>query len=177
MVSLYNLTSTMGKQGSLCRPQFKKKPQRMLTHKGFHNKQTESIIESITYTTLSSTPVRLRSLDEIYATCNYCVVEPETYEEAEKDKAWKKAIKEELEMIEKNDTWELVNQPSDKPVIGVKLVYKVKLNLDGSMQKNKARLVAKGYSQKPGVDFNETFAPIAMLNTIKTLIALATKKG
>ncbi|KAM2916322.1 hypothetical protein FF1_045251 [Malus domestica] len=54
-------------------------------------------------TTPSSTPVRLRNLDKIYATCNYCVVEPETYEEAEKDKAWKKAIKEELEMIEKND--------------------------------------------------------------------------
>ncbi|KAM1485555.1 hypothetical protein TB1_036396 [Malus domestica] len=128
-------------------------------------------------TTPSSTPVRLRNLDEIYATCNYCVVEPETYEEAEKDKAWKKAMKEELEMIEKNDTWELVNRPSEKPVIGVKWVYKVKLNLDGSVQKNKARLVAKGYSQKPGVDFNETFAPVARLDTIRTLIALAAKKG
>ncbi|KAM1775099.1 hypothetical protein ACFX12_044389 [Malus domestica] len=128
-------------------------------------------------TTPSSTPVRLRNLDEIYATCNYCVVEPETYEEAEKDKAWKKAMKEELEMIEKNDTWELVNRPSEKPVIGVKWVYKVKLNLDGFVQKNKPRLVAKGYSQKPGVDFNETFAPVARLDTIRTLIALTAKKG
>ncbi|KAM2852430.1 hypothetical protein PS2_028426 [Malus domestica] len=103
--------------------------------------------------------------------------EPETYEEAEKNKAWKKVMKEEIEMIEKNDTWEFVNRPSDKPVIGVKWVYKMKLNLDGSVQKNKARLVAKGYSHKPGVDFNETFAPVARLDTIRTLIALAAKKG
>ncbi|KAM2467223.1 hypothetical protein PS1_009053 [Malus domestica] len=128
-------------------------------------------------TTPSSTPVRLRNLNEIYATCNYCVEEPETYEEAEKDKGWKKAMKEELEMIEKNDIWELVNRPSDKPVISVKWVYKVKLNLDGSVQKTNARLVAKRYSQKPGVDFNETFAPVARLDTIRTLIALAAKKG
>ncbi|KAM1557807.1 hypothetical protein ACFX10_041195 [Malus domestica] len=118
-------------------------------------------------TTPSSTPVRLRSLDEIYVICNYCVVEPEAYDEAEKDKVWKKAMKEELEMIEKNDTWELVNRPSDKHVIGVKCVYKVKLNLDGSVQKNKARLVVKGHSQKPGIDFNETFAPVTRLDTIK----------
>ncbi|KAM0978655.1 hypothetical protein FF1_014600 [Malus domestica] len=80
----------------------------------------------------------------------------------------------EIEMIEKNDTWELVKRPFDKPVIGVKWVYNTKLNLDGSVQKNKARLVAKGYSQKPEVDFNETFAPMARLDTIRTLIELAT---
>ena len=56
-------------------------------------------------------------------------------------------------------------------------MYKTKLNLDGSVQKNKARLVAKSYLQKPGVDFNETFAPIARLDTIRTVIALAAKKG
>ncbi|XP_070675841.1 uncharacterized mitochondrial protein AtMg00810-like [Malus domestica] len=79
----------------------------------------------------------------------YGTIEPETYEEAKKDKAWKKVMKEELEMIKKNDTWELVNRPSDKLVIGVKWVYKTKLNLDGSVQKNKARLVAKGFQKSP----------------------------
>ncbi|KAM0988950.1 hypothetical protein ACFX2A_013056 [Malus domestica] len=124
-----------------------------------------------------TTPVRMRSLNEIYAVCNYCVVEPESFEEAEKDQSWQKAMSEEIAMIEKNSTWKLVNRPSDKPVIGVKWIYKIKLNLDGSIQKNKARLVAKGYSQQPGVDFNETFAPVARLDTIRTLIALAAQKG
>ncbi|BBH01896.1 BURP domain-containing protein [Prunus dulcis] len=83
----------------------------------------------------------------------------------------------EIEMIEKNETWELVDRPSDKPIIGVKWVYKTKLNLDGSIQKHKARLVVKGYAQKPGINFNETFASVARLDTIKTLIALAAQKG
>ncbi|KAM1689141.1 hypothetical protein EV2_037740 [Malus domestica] len=122
------------------------------------------------------TPLRFRGLNEIYERCNFCVIEPECFEEASGDEAWRKAMSTEIEMIEKNDTWELVKRPFDKPVIGVKWVYKTKLNLDGSVQKNKARLVAKGYSQKPGVDFNETFAPVARLDTIRTLIALAAQK-
>ncbi|VVA35448.1 PREDICTED: Retrovirus-related Pol poly from transposon, partial [Prunus dulcis] len=78
---------------------------------------------------------------------------------------WQKAMEPELEMIEKNETWELIKRPSDKPIVGVKWIFKVKLNLDGSVQKNKERLVAKGYTQKPGIDFNETFAPVARLDT------------
>ncbi|CAL2260322.1 unnamed protein product [Prunus armeniaca] len=79
-------------------------------------------------------------------------------------------------MIEKNDTWELVKRQFEKPVVGVKWIYKVKLNLDGSVQKNKARLVAKCYIQKPGIDFNETFAPFARLDTVRTLIVLAAQR-
>ncbi|CAL8085699.1 unnamed protein product [Prunus armeniaca] len=105
------------------------------------------------------TPLKWRNINDILAQCNLCIVEPEKYEEAAQDKAWIKAMEEELSMIEKNETWELVDRPSDKQVIGVKWVFKTKLNLDGSVQKNKARLVAKGYVQKPGVDYNETFAP------------------
>ncbi|KAI5338773.1 hypothetical protein L3X38_018045 [Prunus dulcis] len=104
------------------------------------------------------------------------VVDTETFEEAVKDAAWQKAMEAEVEMIEKNETWELIKRPSDKPIVGVKWIFKVKLNLDGSVQKNKARLVAKGYTQKPGTDFNETFAPVARLDTVRTLIALAAQK-
>ncbi|BBH02765.1 transposable element gene [Prunus dulcis] len=69
------------------------------------------------------------------------------------------------------------DRPSDKQVIGVKWVFKTKLNLDGSVQKNNARLVAKGYVQKPGIDYYETFAPVARLDTIRTLIALAAQRS
>jgi hypothetical protein len=125
----------------------------------------------------SSTPVKLKTLQDIYARCHMCIIEPENYQEAFGDKAWQKAMKEELEVIEKNNTWELVERPIDKPVIGVKWVYKTKLHLDGSVQKLKAHLVAKGYAQKSGIDYNETFGPVARLDTIRTLIALAAQKG
>ncbi|CAL2240910.1 unnamed protein product [Prunus armeniaca] len=127
--------------------------------------------------TPSNTPVKLRSLEDIYARCHMTIIEPETYYEAVEDKAWKEAMDAEIETIEKNGTWELVERPTDKPVIGVKWVFKTKLNLDGTVQKHKARLVAKGYAQKPGIDYNETFAPVARLDTIRTLIALAAQKG
>ncbi|CAL8136475.1 unnamed protein product [Prunus armeniaca] len=127
--------------------------------------------------TPSSTPVKLRTLEDIYARCHMCIIEPENYQEAAGDLAWQEAMNAELEMIEKNNTWELVERPADKPVIGVKWVFKTKLNLDGTVKKHKARLVAKGYAQKPGIDYNETFAPIARLDTIRTLIALAAQKG
>ncbi|BBH01653.1 hypothetical protein Prudu_011986, partial [Prunus dulcis] len=123
------------------------------------------------------TPLKWRRLDDVLAQCNLCIMEPEKYADAAQDESWLKAMEDELQMIEKNETWELVDRPTEKPVIGVKWVYKTKLNLDGSVQKNKARLVAKGYAQKPGLDYNETYAPVARLDTIRTLIALAAKKG
>uniref|UniRef100_A0A151UDA6 Retrovirus-related Pol polyprotein from transposon TNT 1-94 n=1 Tax=Cajanus cajan TaxID=3821 RepID=A0A151UDA6_CAJCA len=124
-----------------------------------------------------STPRRVRSLEDIYETCNLAILEPESFEATSKQQVWVKAMEEEIKMIEKNNIWDLVDYPKDKDIIGVKWVYKTKLNLDGTIQKHKARLVAKGYSQQPGVDYNETFAPIARLDTIRALIALAAEKG
>ncbi|KAM1223589.1 hypothetical protein ACFX2G_043549 [Malus domestica] len=140
--------------------------------------QESSIQESVEIPqSYDHTPVKWRNINDIMAQCNLCIVEPEKFEEAAQDQAWIKAMEEELTMIEKNRTWELVDRPSDKHVIGVKWVFKTKLNLDGSVQKNKARLVAKGYVQKPGIDYNETFAPVARLDTIRTLIALAAQRS
>jgi len=76
--------------------------------------------------------------------------EPQSSEEAAQDEKWIEAMDQEIKMIEKNDTWELTDKPEDKDIIGLKWVYKIKYNEDGSIQKYKARLVAKGYSQQPG---------------------------
>nr|KYP54959.1 Retrovirus-related Pol polyprotein from transposon TNT 1-94 [Cajanus cajan] len=76
-----------------------------------------------------------------------------------------------------NKTWQLVDRPSNKKVIGVKWVYRTKLNLDGSINKLKVRLVVKGYFQQYGVDFFDTFTPVARHDTIRLLIFLAAKLG
>lgn len=116
-------------------------------------------------------------MNDIYETCNFSGIEPESFEKAQKHEVWVKAMKDEIRMIEKNQTWELVDLPKDRDVIGVKWIFKTKFNQDGSMQKHKARLVARGFTQKPGIDFFETFAPVARLETIRTLIALAAQKN
>jgi hypothetical protein len=73
-------------------------------------------------------------------------IEPNCFEEANKDEFWNKAMDEELDQIEKNDTWELVPRPKNKNVIDTKWVFRNKLNEDGQVTRNKARLVCKGYA-------------------------------
>ncbi|KAL0293887.1 UNVERIFIED_CONTAM: Retrovirus-related Pol polyprotein from transposon TNT 1-94 [Sesamum radiatum] len=99
--------------------------------------------------------------------------EEQEIEEAIKEKKWIQAMEEEIHSIEKNDTWELATLPSGHEAIGVKWVYKIKRNAKGEVERYKARLVAKGYKQKHGVDYEEVFAPVARLETIRLLIALA----
>ncbi|RVW46097.1 Retrovirus-related Pol polyprotein from transposon RE1 [Vitis vinifera] len=122
-------------------------------------------------------PIRgFRTLFDIYQRCNIAVLEPAGFVEAAENKRWRVAMQEELNMIDKNNTWELVDRPSHKKPIGVKWVYRTKLNSDGSINKHKARLVVKGYAQMFGVDFSETFAPVARLDTIRMLLALAAQR-
>jgi hypothetical protein len=73
--------------------------------------------------------------------------------------------------------WELVDIPQHKKVIGVKWVYRTKLNSDGYVNKYKARLVVKGYARMFGVDFSETFTPVARMDTIRMLLALVAQKA
>eukprot|EP00253_Pinus_taeda_P026718 PITA_26718 len=82
-------------------------------------------------------------------------------------------MNEELEQIEKNNTWELVPRPNDKNVIGTKWIFKNKLNENGDVIRNKDILVCKGYAQQEGIDFEETFAPIARLEAIRMFLALS----
>lgn len=85
--------------------------------------------------------------------------------------SWIEATNEEKEQIEKNNTWTLVPRPKDKNVIGTKWVFRNKLDENGKVSRNKARLVCKGYSQEEGIDYGETFAPIARLEGVRTLLA------
>jgi hypothetical protein len=127
---------------------------------------------------VDDTPVRgTRLLADIYQSFNVAVLEPAEYEEAKNDPRWVTTMKEELSMIEKNQTWELVDMPTHKQPIGVKWVYRTKLNADGTINKHKARIVVKGYAQVFGVDFSETYAPVARLDTIRMLLAIAAHKG
>ncbi|KAI9153880.1 hypothetical protein LWI28_017915 [Acer negundo] len=80
---------------------------------------------------------------------------------------------EEIKALEKHKTWELVDLPDNKEVVGLKWVYKTKYRSDGSIQKYKARLVAMEYMQRECIDFEETFAPVARFDTIRTVLALA----
>ena len=86
-------------------------------------------------------------------------------------------MEDEIEQIEKNKTWSLVPRPNDKNVIGTKWVFRNKLDENGEITRNKARLVCKGYAQEEGLDYGETFAPIARMEVVRTLLSYAAYKG
>ena len=82
-------------------------------------------------------------------------------------------MEEDIQSIEKKNTWELTTLPKDHRAIGVKCVYKMKKNVHGEVERYKARLVAKGYEQRHGIDYDEVYAPVARMETIRLLISLA----
>ena len=82
------------------------------------------------------------------------------------------AMKEELDALHKTRTWDLGNLPSGKSTIGCKWVYKIKTRSDGIVDRYKARLVASGFTQEYGIDYEETFALVARLSYVRTLITI-----
>ena len=103
--------------------------------------------------------------------------EPSSFTEAERSPSWRKAMIEEIEAIEENGTWYLTDLPPGRKAIGVKWVFKVKQDEHGAVSKHKARLVVKGYAQRHGIDYDEVFAPVARLDSVRLLIALAAHEG
>ncbi|KAL0310336.1 UNVERIFIED_CONTAM: Retrovirus-related Pol polyprotein from transposon RE2 [Sesamum calycinum] len=103
--------------------------------------------------------------------------EPKTYLQASKDANWVMAMQEELQALDKNGTWELTSLPPTKRAIGSKWVFKLKLHPDGIIARYKARLVAKGYNQVEGVDYFESFSPVAKSVTVRLFLGIATVKS
>ncbi|GKV50103.1 hypothetical protein SLEP1_g56818 [Rubroshorea leprosula] len=98
--------------------------------------------------------------------------EPKSFSEAIQDPKWRQAMKAKIDALEKNNTWTLEMLPLDKRPTGCKWVYKIKYNADGTIERYKAHLVAKGFTQVEGIDYHDTFAPVAKLVTVRCLLAI-----
>jgi hypothetical protein len=106
--------------------------------------------------------------------------DPTTPEEALKSpeaEEWKAAMQKEMDSLKKNDTYELVDLPENAQVVKTIWVLRRKFNADGTIERYKARLCAKGYSQRPGLDYDETFAPVPQYKSWRTVLALAAQNG
>ncbi|CAN1305751.1 Copia protein [Linum perenne] len=98
---------------------------------------------------------------------------PDNIHEAMKSPEWREAVMNELEALKKNNTWTMVKLPSGKRTVDCKWIFSIKYKADGSIERFKARLVARGFTQSYGIDYEETFAPVAKLSTVRVLLSLA----
>lgn len=113
-----------------------------------------------------------------HATLSYSLETAHTsFKQAIKSDIWTEAINVEFRGMEVNDTYTIVTLPPGKNVVGCKWLYTIKYNADGSVERPKARLVTKGYTQQEGVDFTDTFSPVAKMTSVKLLLALAASNG
>jgi hypothetical protein len=104
--------------------------------------------------------------------CDLIEKDPTCFEESIHKKEWADAMTEEYQSIIKNDVWETIPRLKSKDVVYSKWLYKIKHVADGSIEKYKERFVARGFSQKEGIDYEETFSPVARYTSIRTIIAL-----
>ena len=131
----------------------------------------------------SSPPHNLRDRSTLHAPDRYgfpnvgAVCEPSSYQEAVNIPVWQDAMSAELLALQCTGTWEVVPLPHGVNPITCKWVYKVKTKADGSIERYKARLVARGFQQSYGRDYEETFAPVAHMTTVRTLIAVAATRS
>ena len=99
--------------------------------------------------------------------------ESQTYREASIDPLWQIAMKEELDALTKNHSWDLVTLLPGQFVVGCKWIYKIKTRSDGFIEHYKTCLVAKGFTQEYAIDYEETFAPVARISSVRALLAVA----
>lgn len=149
----------------------------------FSNATSDPEITLVGQGTPASLPKRERKKPDRFGYNNLCITECDdndreiTLEEAlngPESKFWRAGMKEELDSFEENNAWELVDRPKDCTVVQCRWVFKKKFDSSNNVR-YRARLVAKGFSQKAGVDFHETFAPVVRYSTLRLLFALAAK--
>ena len=102
---------------------------------------------------------------------------PTSFKQAIKSVIWTKAMNVEFQGMALNKTFSVVLLPSGKNIVGCRWIYTIKYNVDGSVERPKARLVAKGYTQLEGLDYTDTFSPVAKMTSVKLLLALAANHG
>ena len=125
-------------------------------------------------------PIVRYGIDEHVAHCAMIVTETKSMGEAlssEQAEDWKRAADEEYSSLMEHETWELTELPVDRKPVGCKWVFKIKHDENGDIERYKCRLVAQGFSQTQGIDYDETFAPVARFNTIRSLLAMAVNRG
>jgi hypothetical protein len=103
--------------------------------------------------------------------------DPTNYEDVAMQQVWKDAMVEEYQSIMKNDVWEVVPRPEGKSVVTSKWMFKIKHAVDEGIEKYKVRFVARGFSQKEGIDYDETFTSVARYTSMRTIISLASVLG
>ncbi|KAI3510729.1 hypothetical protein L1887_17862 [Cichorium endivia] len=128
-----------------------------------------------------SSGIQTRSKKSIQDECHFATYinkfEPKTIFDALDDDDWIKAMEEELSEFERNKVWDLVRRPANHTIIGTRWVFRNKVDDLGTVVRNKARLVAKGYSQIEGLDYDETYEPVAWLEAIRIFLAYAAHKN
>ncbi|GJW27636.1 retrovirus-related pol polyprotein from transposon TNT 1-94 [Tanacetum coccineum] len=122
---------------------------------------------------LNQRTFRSQAQDKSNFFCFLSTIEPKNINETLKDESWVVAMQEELNQFVANDVWEVVPNPKNMTIIGTKWVYRNKLDENGVVSRNKTRLVAQGYNQQEGIDYNETYTPVARLESIRILLAYA----
>ncbi|GJS96738.1 retrovirus-related pol polyprotein from transposon TNT 1-94 [Tanacetum coccineum] len=132
------------------------------------NHPLENVIGNLNQRTLRS-----QAQNQSNFFCFISTIEPKNVNEALTDDSWIVAMQEELNQFIANDVWELVPQPRNMTIIGTKWVFRNKLDENGIVSQNKARLVAQGYNQQEGINCDETYAPVARLESIRILLAYA----
>jgi hypothetical protein len=159
--------------------EFQKPPHMRINHKRKPTWARELIQDGEKYGVLEGTTRQVKRpkpfSSYIALMCEVLEKEPTYFNESIQKKEWADAMTEEYQSIIKNDVWEIVPRPKRKDVVSSKWLLKIKHVVDGSIEKYKARFVARVFSQKEGIDYEETYAHVDRCTSIRTIIALAAK--